>query len=249
MHISTLAISYLSAVLSLRDTGLEHERRLIKPFGTLPSVINELCYVSGITAFRLCIKRGTMSDSDSEEDLSPYGILRRVRENDPTLTVVFCPDFKDYCRAENLDKDEDGAWLAYMNYSIELCVAFRVNTNVKSLILSLLLLFDNDERKLQFFRDALAPLIHVNNAIRHIEFPVRTGNDGLALVAPSLQENTTIETLGLSYNDIEGQEGGAIIREILVPNRSITKLNIRGNENFGAPGVTALALAFDHRLL
>lgn len=46
MHISTLAISYLSAVLSLRDTGLEHERRLIKPFGTLPSVINELCYMS-----------------------------------------------------------------------------------------------------------------------------------------------------------------------------------------------------------
>ena len=46
MHISTLAISYLSAVLSLRDTGLEHERRLIKPFGTLPSVINELCYVT-----------------------------------------------------------------------------------------------------------------------------------------------------------------------------------------------------------
>ena len=48
MHISTLAISYLSAVLSLRDTGLEHERRLIKPFGTLPSVINELCYVGSL---------------------------------------------------------------------------------------------------------------------------------------------------------------------------------------------------------
>ena len=60
-------------------------------------------------------------------------------------------------------------------------------------------------------------------------------------MAPSLQENitieqeiTTIETVDLSCEDIQGPEGGAILRDRLLRNRKVAKLTLLFNHNFGA---------------
>jgi len=68
------------------------------------------------------------------EDLSPHGILDRVRANDPTLTIVKCPHWDDYCHTENiLDGVRDMVWRAYMDYLVDLFVALQQNTQAKFL--------------------------------------------------------------------------------------------------------------------
>ena len=56
------------------------------------------------------------------------------------------------------------------------------------------------------------------------------------ILLTSLQENTTFETLILVGCDIQGQEGRDILRELLQRNRTITRLDIFQNANFGDEG-------------
>ena len=57
-----------------------------------------------------------------------------VRANDPTLTIVKCPHWDDYCHTENiLDGVRDMVWRAYMDYLVDLFVALQQNTQAKFL--------------------------------------------------------------------------------------------------------------------
>ena len=76
----------------------------------------------------------------------------------------------------NLDEDNENSWRVYMDYLIYLFLALQQNSHVKTFNYFSLWFYD-DESEHKFYRDFLASLIRINNAINHIVFPIGMGNE------------------------------------------------------------------------